>query len=71
MCLMPTASIEIQKRIKNKTLNKVSVLLIFTFTVFMVTARFLSGVHWTTDIIGGIILSGAFVSFFSLLIFDD
>ena len=71
MCLMPTASIEIQKPIKNKTLNKVSVLLIFTFTVFMVTARFLSGVHWATDIIGGIILSGAFVSFFSLLIFDD
>ena len=71
MCLMPTSSIEIQKRIKNKILNMFSVLLIFTFTVFMVTARFVSGVHWATDIIGGIILSSALVSFFSLLTFDN
>ena len=35
------------------------------FCVFMVGARVLSGVHWISDIIGGVLLSGALVSAFA------
>ena len=56
-CVMPTAAIELNKRIKS-TLPRRSILLAITaFTAFMVITRFLSGVHWTTDIIGGMIFS--------------
>ncbi len=34
---------------------------LIAFTVFMVGGRLISGVHWLTDIIGGILLSAGLV----------
>lgn len=48
-------------KIKNRTVRKVAAFLIILFTVFMVAGRLISGVHWITDIIGGIILSAGLV----------
>jgi undecaprenyl-diphosphatase len=39
-------------------------LLISGFTVFMVVSRLISGVHWLTDIIGGILLSAGLVGLY-------
>lgn len=57
LCVMPTAIMQIKRRIKNNILKKVLIYSVKTFTVFMVFGRLLSGVHWLSDIIGGIFLS--------------
>lgn len=57
LCVMPTAAMQIRARIKNGILRSASVSVILIFTAFMIVGRILSGVHWITDIIGGIILS--------------
>ena len=62
MCVMPAAAIQLDKRIKNLKFKKICVSLIAVFTVFMVAARIISGVHWVTDIIGGIFLSVGLVA---------
>ena len=57
MCVMPTAMMQLRARIKNITIRRCVVLLLLTFTAFMVVGRILSGVHWITDIIGGAMFS--------------
>ena len=57
MCVIPTAVVQLNRRMKNRKYAKAVVWLIAVFTVFMVIGRLLSGVHWVTDIIGGAILS--------------
>ena len=58
MCVMPTAMLQLRERkIGGKRLRD----LMAAFTVLMVMARLVSGVHWLTDIIGGGLLSGALV----------
>ena len=65
--VMSTAMIQLNNRIKNTKLRKCAKLLIIAFIVFMVTARLLSGVHWLSDIIGGIFLSAGLVSMYYFL----
>ena len=56
-CVMPTALMQLNRRIKSKPFKITIAALICGFTVFMVVARLFSGVHWLTDIIGGALLS--------------
>lgn len=57
MCVMPTAIMQLSGRIKNLLFRKIVISLIIAFIAFMVIGRLISGVHWVTDIMGGIILS--------------
>ena len=57
MCVMPTAIMQFNSRIKNNGFKKCVNILISTFIAFMVIGRLISGVHWFSDIIGGAILS--------------
>ena len=66
MCVMPTAVIQFNNRIRNAKLRRLLSALSIVFTVFMVAARLISGVHWLTDIIGGILLSSALVSLYKM-----
>lgn len=61
MCVMPTAALQLRGRIKNAILKKSVLFLICAFTVFMVAGRIVSGVHWISDIIGGLLLSAGLV----------
>ena len=61
MCVMPTAALQLHARIRNDALRRCITLSISAFTVFMVIGRLISGVHWFTDIIGGILLSTGLV----------
>ena len=57
MCVMPTAIMQLSRRMKNRKYANAAARLISVFAVFMVLGRLVSGVHWATDIIGGAILS--------------
>ena len=61
MCIMPTAIMQFNNRIKNETLKKLISVSIIFFILFMVIGRILSGVHWITDIIGGALFSAGIV----------
>ena len=61
MCVMPTALLQLNARIKNAALRRCVACVIVAFIAFMVIGRFLSGVHWITDIIGGAIVSAGLV----------
>ncbi len=61
LSVMPTAIMQANDRIKNSKMRKMVAVVISLFMVFMVIGRLVSGVHWITDIIGGILLSVALV----------
>ena len=57
MTVMPSAALQLKERIKGRLAKVIAVSLISAITLLAVVARILSGVHWITDIIGGILLS--------------
>ena len=61
MCVMPTAAIQLNERIKNTVFRRCAIIAIIAFTAFMIVGRLISGVHWITDIIGGALLSAGLV----------
>ena len=61
MCVMPTAIMQFNSRIKNNGLKKGVNILVTAFVAFMVIGRLVSGVHWFSDIIGGALLSSGLV----------
>ena len=61
LCVMPTAAMQLRERMKNGTADMLLRRAVTAFSVFMVAARYLSGVHWFTDIVGGVLLSAALV----------
>lgn len=64
LCVMPTAALQLKGRIQNPVLRKTVVFLIAAFSVLMVVGRLLSGVHWLTDIVGGVLLSVGLVALY-------
>jgi undecaprenyl-diphosphatase len=68
LCVFGSAIHQFTKRIKVKWVR----ILIISICAFLMCAivlcRLLSGVHWLTDIIGGVLLSGALVSLYCSLI---
>ena len=61
LCVMPTAALQFNTRIRNRTVRHILAFVIRAFTVFMAAARLVSGVHWFTDIVGGVLLSTGLV----------
>ena len=68
MCVMPTAIMQLNVRIKNNVLKRFVASAIIAFIVFMVIGRLVSGVHWFTDIIGGALLSTGLVLMYRAII---
>ena len=67
-CVMPTAGMQIRARVRNRRTGNALAALCLVFLAFMVIGRLISGVHWFSDIVGGLLLSGglvaAYASFF-------
>lgn len=57
MCVIPSAAMQLDSRIKNVFFRRSINFLLYAFTAFMVFTRLFSGVHWISDIIGGVLLS--------------
>ena len=68
LCVMPTAMMQLRERIQHPMLRRCICAAIAAFVVFMVVGRLISGVHWLTDIIGGILLSAGLVMIYNSLI---
>ena len=57
LSIMPTLTFQIRRRMQHSAVRKIIIALIEIFSLIMVVARLISGVHWCTDIIGAILLS--------------
>ncbi len=57
MCVLPTAMLQFRRLIGRQALRMGVNILCALFTLFMLGGRLLCGVHWFTDILGGIIFS--------------
>ena len=68
ICVMPTAIMQFNTRIKNNVLKRFVASAIIAFIAFMAIGRFVSGVHWFTDIIGGALLSEGLVLMYRAII---
>jgi len=71
LCVMPTAAMQLNKRIKKQTVKLCVIIAITAFTVFMIVGRIFSGVHWITDIIGGSLLSSGLVMMYSAFFISE
>lgn len=60
-CVMATAIIQFNRMIRNQTLCILADIAAVAIIALMVMGRLLSGVHWLTDIIGGVMISAALV----------
>ena len=65
LCIMPTALMQLNGRVRNAAGKRCVNFVIHVFTLFMVIGRLLSGVHWLSDIVGGILLSGGLVMLYA------
>lgn len=57
LSVMPTLIEQTNRRVKKVAIKNIVTILTSIFSLFMVIGRLISGVHWITDIVGGILLS--------------
>ena len=57
LSVMPTLIEQTNRRVKKLVIKNTVTIFTSIFSLFMVIGRLISGVHWITDIIGGILLS--------------
>lgn len=67
LCVMLTALLPLRRRIHRPGIRRFLTGFLLAFAAFMVMGRLLSGVHWLTDIVGGILFSGGLVTLYDAL----
>jgi len=66
VCVLVTAMMQLRVRVGNRLISAVSVWLTGILAVVLVVGRIISGVHWASDIIGGLLFScGAVVLYYA------
>ena len=59
LSVMPTLKFQTDRRCANAKVRRLTAGFVILFSAFMVIGRLVSGVHWITDIIGSVLLSGS------------
>ena len=70
-CVMPTAMMQLNFRIKSKSLRLLVNLAFCAFIAFTLLGRLFSGVHWVTDIIGGALISTGLVLLYASYFYSN
>ena len=70
ICVMSTAIMQLRWKIKDKQLRQIISGVLAFLILVIVVGRLLSGVHWFTDIIGGIFLSAVLVSLYHWFVME-
>ena len=65
ICVMATAVLQIGWLVKSRRLKITLDLLCLLFMILMIVGRIISGVHWITDIVAGLLISAALLLAFS------
>lgn len=68
LCVMPTLVEQIQRRMSCSALKRIITILAIAFSAFMVIGRLISGVHWFTDIVGGVLLSAGLFTVYKAVV---
>ena len=71
LCVLPTARMQLRCRIRNPLLGRCIGWLLVCLTVLLVVGRILSGVHWFTDSIGGVLASGGLAAGYAAVLSRD
>lgn len=72
LSVMPTLVFQVNRRVQNYRIIKIVTSLTTLFSLFMVLGRLIAGVHWFTDIVGGILLStGLFYMYKAVILLWD
>lgn len=58
LSVMPTLKFQTDRRCGNAGIRRLTTAFVILFSALMVAGRLISGVHWITDIIGSVLLSG-------------
>ena len=65
LCVLPTAIMQLRPRIHSNWARRVICGILAALTALMVAGRLLSGVHWLSDIVGGVLLSAGLVALYA------
>ena len=68
LCVMPTLIEQIQRRLSSIAVKRIVTILAIAFSAFMVIGRLISGVHWFTDIVGGVLLSAGLFTVYKAVV---
>ncbi len=63
-CIMSSAIWQFKRRIKSEALRGIAVMLCTAVMAVTIAGRMVSGVHWITDIAGGVLLSASLMEFY-------
>ena len=68
--VMPTTFMQVTRRMRPCVTRRVVQLSVAVFALLMVGARMVCGVHWLSDIVGGLLLSAALVLAYRAAVFS-
>ena len=72
LSVMPTLMYQVNRRIENPSVRKITKAFGILFSAFMVIGRLTAGVHWATDIAGSVLLSsGLYLLYRSAVKYSD